>query len=105
MAAVRFLETARRDLVRLTEFLLNSGVSRQRNDEIVNELVAHARVLANNPEVGFKIGGKFGFQTSYRGLVAGSYIMVYEVLGAVVEIRRIYFGREDYINELRCGNQ
>jgi plasmid stabilization system protein ParE len=104
MVAVRFLEAARRDIIRLREFLSKSGVSRQRSDEIIKELVAHARILVNNPEVGFKIGGKFGFTTNYRGLVAGSYIMIYEVRATTVEIRRIYSGREDYISELRGGN-
>jgi plasmid stabilization system protein ParE len=95
-----YLEPAKRDLERLRDFLVSSGVSERRSKEIIGDIVTGIRILKNNPHVGFSFGGKYGFSTPYRGLVAGKYIVVYEVVKQAVEIRRIYSGRENYLNEL-----
>jgi plasmid stabilization system protein ParE len=97
---VIYLEPAKRDLERLHDFLISSGVSERRSKEIVGGIVVDIRILKNNPHVGFSFGGKYGFSTPYRGLVAGKYIVVYEMVGQTVEIRRIYSGRENYLSEL-----
>ncbi|MDR1183178.1 MAG: type II toxin-antitoxin system RelE/ParE family toxin [Coriobacteriales bacterium] len=67
---------------------------------IIKSIVVGVRILENNPHIGFSFGGKYGFETPYRGLVVGSYIVVYEVAAQAVEIRRIYSGRENYLREL-----
>jgi plasmid stabilization system protein ParE len=95
-----YLEPAKRDLERLREFLINGGVSEKRSGTIIKNIVVGIRILKNNPHVGFSFGGKYGFETPYRGLVVGSYIVVYEVTKQAVEIRRIYSGRENYLNEI-----
>jgi plasmid stabilization system protein ParE len=95
-----YLEPAKRDLERLREFLVNGGVSDKRSGAIIKSIVIGIRILENNPHVGFSFGGKYGFETPYRGLVVGSYIVVHEVTKKAAEIRRIYSGRENYLNDL-----
>jgi plasmid stabilization system protein ParE len=95
-----YLESAKRDLERLRDFLLSGGVSGKRSNQIILSIIEGIRILENNPHIGFSFGGKYGFTTPYRGLVVGSYIVVYEVLEKTVEVRRIYSGREDYLREL-----
>jgi plasmid stabilization system protein ParE len=97
---VSYLEPAKRDLERLRDFLISSGVSEKRSGVLIRKIVDGIRILENNPHVGFSFGGKYGFETPYRGLVINSYIAVYEVTKKAVEIRRIYSGRENYLNEL-----
>jgi plasmid stabilization system protein ParE len=97
---VVYLEPARRDLERLRAFLVNGGVSEKRSAAIIKTIVVGMRILENNSHVGFSFGGKYGFETPYRGLVVGSYIAVYEVAKTAVGIRRMYSGREDYLREL-----
>jgi plasmid stabilization system protein ParE len=95
-----YLEPAKRDLERLQDFLVSSGVSEKRSGEIIGGIIIGIRILKNTPHVGFSFGGKYGFSAPYRGLVVGNYIVVYEAEEQTVEIRRIYSGREDYLNEL-----
>jgi plasmid stabilization system protein ParE len=95
-----YLEPAKRDLERLRDFLTGNGVSEKRSGALIKNIVVGIRILENNPHVGFSFGGKYGFETLYRGLVVGSYIVVYEVRGKTVEIRRIYSGHEDCLREL-----
>ena len=95
-----YLQPAQRDLARFQDFLQGCGVSKTRSDEIILSLVRHIRILAKYPLRGYSIGGRYGFDTTYRALIAGRYIAVYEVVGEQIQIRRIYHMREDYLNEL-----
>jgi len=102
-----YLAPARRDLVRLIEFLTASGVTLHRAQEIIVGIVKKLRVLEDNPYLGFSFGGKYGFGTPYRGLVCGKYLAVYEPIesGANgigrIEVRRIYHTREDCLTQLQ----
>ena len=118
---IRYLAPSQRDLIRFRDYLISGGVSHQRVQEIIKEIVVNIHALAANPRIEFSIGGKYGFSTPYRGLVCGKYIAIYEVFdvenGAMsdddvssgrsecqVEIRRIYHVREDYVNQLIVGS-
>ena len=99
-----YLAPAERDLRRLKEFLITSEVSENRANEIIKDIVLKIGALKRNPLVGFSIGGKYGINTPYRGLICGKYIAIYQVLKSgtkkQIEIRRIYHCREDYIAQL-----
>ena len=102
-----YLSPAQRDLQRLMDFLTAYEVSQARAQEILQGTVEKISVLAKNPFLGFPIGGKYGFETPYRGLICGSYIAVYEPInatnraGARIEVRRICHEREDYLSQLK----
>jgi plasmid stabilization system protein ParE len=100
-----YLAPAQRDLARLRDFLIDRGLSQKRAHEIVGDIVVKLRILKDNPRTGFSFGGKYGFETPYRGLVCSKYIAVYEAIEIKpgtgrVEIRRIYHVHEDYLNQL-----
>jgi plasmid stabilization system protein ParE len=99
-----YLASAQSDLRRLKVFLVSAGVTENRAGEIVRGIVERLRILQDNSRIGFSIGGKYGFETPYRGLVCGKYIAIYEPIdtkdGGRIEIRRIYHGREDYLSQL-----
>ena len=101
-----YLAPAERDLRRLLDFLVGSGISLKRAQAIIRDIVKRIRILGNNPHLGFSIGNKYGIQTPYRGLICGKYIVVYEAIDAKdeetsrIEIRRIYHTREDYLTQI-----
>ncbi|MCL2826909.1 MAG: type II toxin-antitoxin system RelE/ParE family toxin [Eggerthellaceae bacterium] len=97
---VVYLQPAQRNLARFQEFLLGCGVSKAKCDETIRSLVGHIRVLADDPLRGYSIGGRYGFDTKYRALLADRYVVIYEAVGEQIQIRRIYHMREDYLNEL-----
>lgn len=107
---IRYLAPAQRDLKRLLAFLLDNEVPEARAHEITLDIVKKVRTLRSNPLLGYSIGGRYGFETSYRGLVCGKYIAIYEVqesadqIGGYIEIRRIYHNRENYIVHLQSSN-
>lgn len=103
-----YLAPAQRDLQRLLDFLTANGVVSHRAQAIVGEIVKKLRLLCENPNMGFSIGGKYGFETPYRGLICGKYIAVYETIqyradaSGRIEVRRVYHMREDYLSQLRA---
>jgi plasmid stabilization system protein ParE len=95
-----YFQPAQRDLARLREFLRQAGVAQTKGDTIIRDLVKSIHALAKNPLKGYRVGGRYGFYTPYRALVAGRYLAIYEVVDKRVKIRRIYHQRENYLAEL-----
>jgi plasmid stabilization system protein ParE len=94
---IAYLEPAKRDFERFRDFLRAADVSEDKISEIIKTLVSDIRILKDNPKIGRKIGGKFGFDTEYRALVCGRYVAIYEIAGNTIEVRRIFHGKEDYV--------
>jgi hypothetical protein len=95
-----FLDPALRDIQRLKEFLLSGELSEDRSNQIVDGLIRSIRTLKEQPFLGFSIGGKYGFNTSYRGFLSGQYISIYEITRNTIEIRRIYSVKENYLHDI-----
>lgn len=107
---IRYLAPAQRDLERLLAFLLANEVPRARAQEIILDIVKKIRILKRSPLRGYSIGGRYGFETPYRGLACRKYVAIYEVVEVAdqtqgfIEIRRIYHTRENYLVHLQSGN-
>ena len=94
-----YLEPAKRDLERFREFMRGNEVSDERINYILSGVIDSIRNLEGNPRLGYSIGAKYGYTTPYRGYITDPYIVIYEVSSGLVEIRRIYHQREDYIRD------
>ena len=95
-----FLEPAKRDLERFREFVTQNGISEERANHILGGVIDSIRNLEGDPRLGFSIGARYGYTTPYRGYITDPYIVVYEISGNSVEVRRIYHHREDYICDI-----
>jgi plasmid stabilization system protein ParE len=85
---------------RFREFMRANGVSEERIDHIINGVMDSVLNLEGNPRLGFSLGARRGFTTPYRAYITDPYIVIYEVVGDTVEIRRIYHKKEDYIRDI-----
>ena len=94
------LAPAFRDLERFRVFMQERDMSEERISHILNCVLDSIENLKGNPRLGFSIGVRYGYTTPYRGYITDPYIVVYEILGDFVEIRRIYHLREDYIRDI-----
>ena len=97
---ISYLETAEWDFVRFREFMRANDVSEERIDHIINGVICSIRNLEGNPRLGFSLGARRGWTTPYRAYITDPYIVVYEVVGDTVQIRRIYHQKEDYIRDI-----
>jgi len=97
-----YLDPAFRDLERIRDFYLSQKAGIDTANRIITAVIADINHLANYPELGFSIGGKYGYQSAYRGLLVCKehYLAIYETFKATIEVRRIYSTKENYIKDL-----
>ena len=95
-----YLEPAKRDLERFREFMRSNDLTEKRNNHILNGMIDAIAILKGNPKLGFSFGARHGYATPYRGFITDPYIVVYEIVGNDIEVRRIYHQREDYIRDI-----
>ncbi|MCL2403329.1 MAG: type II toxin-antitoxin system RelE/ParE family toxin [Coriobacteriia bacterium] len=97
-----YSESAIRDLERIRDFFLASDIQRAEVESYIKTIDKDINRLQNQPKLGFSVGEKYGFATSYRGLVVwdGRYLATYELEPAKVKIMRIYSTKENYIKDL-----
>ncbi len=95
-----YLEPAKRDFERFRLFMRGNDVSEERILHILNGMIDSIRNLEDNPRLGYAIGARYGFTTSYRGYITDPYIMIYEIASDRIEIRRIFHQREDYVRDI-----
>ena len=97
---VVYLEPAKNDLERFRMFMRTNSVSGERINHILNGVIDSIGALKYNPKIGFSIGARYGYTTPYRGFITDPYIVVYEIIGEIFEVRRIYHQKEDYIRDI-----
>jgi plasmid stabilization system protein ParE len=97
---LRYKASAKLDFERFRDFLIANDVPADKVKSIISGITSALRVLEENPYLGFQIGGKYGFETPYRGYICNDYIAIYEVASDDVEIVRMYSLREDYVRDL-----
>jgi len=77
-----------------------NDVSEERISHILNGVIDSIGALKDAPKIGFSIGARYGYTTPYRGYITDPYIVVYEIVGETIEVRRIYHQKEDYIRDI-----
>ena len=97
---VLYLEPAKNDLERFREFMRTNDMSEERINHILSGVIDSIENLKYNPKLGYSIGARYGYTTAYRGWLSDPYIAICEIVGEVIEIRRIYHQKEDYIRDI-----
>ena len=97
---ILYLEPAKRDFERFRFFLRTNDVTEETISHILTGVIGKIRNLKENPMLGFSIGARYGYTTAYRGYITDPYIVIYEIVGDAIVIRRIYHQKEDYIRDI-----
>ena len=100
---VRLTEYAREDLHAIRAYIANhlhNPVAAKNTAAKIRN--AYAR-LADNPFIGTSLASKIDSETNNRFLVCGKYIIIYRVNNNVVDILRIYNGRQNYVYDIFNG--
>ncbi|MCL2491265.1 MAG: hypothetical protein FWE87_00690 [Coriobacteriia bacterium] len=87
---------------RIRDFFRANGISDDDISAYIENVISPVRFLANQADMGFSIGMKYGYTTPYRGLVVwdGRYLVVYEPTNTAKKIQRVYSTRENYVKDL-----
>ena len=87
---------ALQDLKDIEEYISNNLFNPTAAKRTLKNIVNSYKRLAESPFVGMPLQNKLPFQTSFRYLISGNYLIFYKVCGDSVEILHIVYGKRDY---------
>ncbi|MDR2509431.1 MAG: type II toxin-antitoxin system RelE/ParE family toxin [Spirochaetaceae bacterium] len=67
---------------------------------VVSRIIRSIKTLKDMPGIGSPLSSKAPFETNYRTVVCGSYLVFYRYEGKTVFIDRVLYGRRDYVRIL-----
>ena len=100
MAKLRLSPTALEDLERIKGYISKELSNPVSAENVVRRIIRDYKRLEDNPFLGPSLSTKVPFETDFRYLVSGRYIIVYKATVQVVSIYNIFYGGQDYIKTL-----
>ncbi|MCM1335092.1 MAG: type II toxin-antitoxin system RelE/ParE family toxin [Bacteroides sp.] len=97
---VRIAPAALRDLKDIRDHISVDLGNPAAATRTVKNIVASYRRLSDFPLIGASLSTKVKFDTLFRYLVSGNYLIFYRVGDDYVDIYRIIYGKRDYIKIL-----
>lgn len=95
-------DTAKCDMENIRDYIKNTLKNPTAARSAVVKIRKAFPIIGDNPFIGASLEEKLDRKTDKRYFVSGSYIIIYRVRekDRIVEISRIFGGRQNYINEI-----
>lgn len=94
---IRVTPAALNDLKEIKSYIENDISNPIAASNIINRIIHDYSHLESSPYMGPSLSSKVPFDTDYRYIVSGNYLIFYKVDDEFVSIYRILYGRRDYI--------
>lgn len=98
---VVFLTTAEDDLVSIYNYISKDLANSVAAHNISRKILKRAQDLANFPEMGTRLENIDSRLSDYHYLVAGNYLIIYNIASYTVRILRILYAKADYAQLLQ----
>ncbi|MBQ7793735.1 MAG: type II toxin-antitoxin system RelE/ParE family toxin [Clostridia bacterium] len=97
MAKIRLSPMALNDLKEIKSYIENDLSNPIAAKNVIKRIIDDYNKLEISPYMGTPLSAKVPFETDYRFMVSGNYIIFYKADEEFVSIYRILYGRRDYI--------
>ena len=94
---IRFTTTALNDLKEIKSYIENDLSNPIAANNVIKRIVEDYSRLEFSPHMGSSLSTKVPFETDYRFIVSGNYLVFYITDNEFVSIYRILYGRRDYL--------
>ncbi len=94
---IRVTPTALNDLKDIKDYIENDLSSPMATKNVIRRIIDDYTHLASFPFMGLALSTKVPFDTDYRFIVSGSYLVFYKVDDEYVSIYRVLYARRDYL--------
>ncbi|MDR2467631.1 MAG: type II toxin-antitoxin system RelE/ParE family toxin [Spirochaetaceae bacterium] len=91
---------ARKDLEEIQAYIAGELENPTAALNVVSRITRSIKNLKDMPGIGAPLSSKVPFETNYRTLVCGNYLVFYRYEGKTVFVDRILYGRRDYLRIL-----
>lgn len=97
MAKIRVTPAALNDLKEIKAHIENDLSNPIAANNVIKRIIEDYSCLESSPYMGPSLSAKVPFETDYRFIVSGNYIVFYKADDEFVSIYRILYGRRDYL--------
>jgi addiction module RelE/StbE family toxin len=91
---------AKKDLQDIQAYISEKPESPKAAFNVVSAIIEKIRSLGRFPEKGTPLSSRVPFETNYRFLISGSYLIFYRYENKTIFVDRIIYARRDYIKIL-----
>ena len=94
---IRVSPTALNDLKEIKSYIENDLSNPIAANNVVKRIIDDYSRLEISPHMGPSLSAKVPFDTDYRFIVSGNYLVFYKVEDDYISVNRILYGRRDYL--------
>lgn len=94
---IRVSPAALTDLKEIKEYIENDLLNPIAATNVIKRIIEDYSKLEIFPHIGMPLSTKIPFETDYRFIVSGNYLIFYRVDDEYISIYRILYGRRDYL--------
>ena len=97
MMKIRLTHTALNDLKEIKAYIENDLSNPIAANNVIRRIIEDYSRLEISPHIGPSLSTKVPFDTDYRFIVSGNYLVFYKVDNEYVSIYRVLYRRRDYL--------
>ena len=97
MMKIRVTPTALNDLKEIKSYIENDLSNPIAANNVIKRIIDDYSRLEISPHMGPSLSTKVPFDTDYRFIVSGNYLVFYKADDEYVSIYRVLYGRRDYL--------
>ena len=97
---IRVTPAALNDLKEIKAYIENDLSNPIAANNVIKRIIDDYSCLEISPHMGPSLSTKVPFDTDYRFIVSGNYLVFYKIENEYVSIYRILYGRRDYLKIL-----
>ena len=94
---IRVTPTALNDLKEIKSYIENDLSNPVAANKVIKRIIDDYNRLETTPHMGPSLSTKVPFDTDYRFIVSGNYLIFYKTDDEYVSVYRILYGRRDYL--------
>lgn len=94
---IRVAPAALNDLKEIKAYIENDLSNPAAANNVIKRIIEDYSRLASTPHMGSSLSTKVPFETDYRLIVSGNYLVFYKAENEFVSIYRVLCGRRDYL--------
>ncbi len=100
MYEIKLSEEAISDLEGIKDYITVDLSNEQAADNTIKNILRSIRRLEEFPNIGTLLSDVVGFDTNFRFVISGNYMVFYKLNNDIVYIVRILYGKRNYLNIL-----
>ena len=97
MMKIRVTPAALNDLKEIKSYIENDLSNPIAAKNVIKRIIDDYSCLEISPHMGLSLSTKVPFDTDYRFIISGNYLVFYKADDEYVSIYRILYGRRDYL--------